>query len=224
MWNGFEELEEFCSWSWRNEKMAVQWVSPRRAQKSNCYLHSRNTRNTQSRRFHADHSWTNHWQIIPPHAEQKNAHALASLKSSEGFQAWHQQTYMASQSNLSSYNFSCRETILFCRYWPKINSFIKIKMYLKQRKRQQNNKQITTKIELRRTLLAHSLRQLSSAFFARSLDTNITTFQLSLQQLSILTRLQSLQLEQLQQTLTAPPLLLPCRVTPCVLHPGSLAH
>ena len=59
---------------------------------SNCYLHSRNARDTQSRRFQADHSWTNHWQIIPPRAEQKNAHVLASLKSSEGFQAWHQRT------------------------------------------------------------------------------------------------------------------------------------
>ena len=48
---------------------------------------------------------------------------------------------------MSGSNFSCRETILFRRYWSKINSFIKIKMYFKKRKRQQNNKQIATKIQ-----------------------------------------------------------------------------
>ena len=59
------------------------------------------TRNTQSRRFQTDHSWTNHWQIIPPRDVQKNAHTPASLKSSESFHArlWPSGQNMASQSN-----------------------------------------------------------------------------------------------------------------------------
>ena len=69
-------------------------------------------------------------------------------------------------------------------------------------------------IEFRRTPLAHSLIQLSSAFFARSLDTNITTISTArLQQLDSQLQTDSnhsnnshsqLQLEQLQQTPSAP--------------------
>ena len=82
-------------------------------------------------------------------------------------------------------------------------------------------------IEFRRTPLAHSLIQLSSAFFARSLDTNITTISTArLQQLSTPTRHQSLQQLSLSTpTRTAPTnsnrsttlALLPCRATPRAL-------